>query len=298
VVVERCLGLAFAAFVAVGILHACGVEEVASADAPPPVAASAPQDGASALSAVRSTPAEMAHPLDGSAPDDPSVADDDTGSCPDGMILIEGMYCPRVQEVCKRWVDPLSSPYAFYRCADYEPSICVSPQREHKRFCIDRDEYVRPGEPLPLANQSWTSASRVCAKEGKRLCLESEWQFACEGEEMRPYPYGFSRDSTICNIDQPHLGKPQAGLTDLRAPISAYPQCLSPYGVHDMSGNVEEWATLDQGRAPERSAMKGAWWLPGKNNCRAVTLGHGETYDGPQVGVRCCRDADPAPLAQ
>jgi formylglycine-generating enzyme required for sulfatase activity len=209
------------------------------------------------------------------------------------MLLVDGMYCPQPKQVCKRWMDPLSSVYAFYRCAEYEaPSTCTSPQREHERFCIDRDEYVRPGDALPLANQSWTSASRVCARDGKRLCLESEWQFACEGEEMRPYPYGFVRDATLCNIDQPHLGKPQAGLTDLRAPVTAYPECLSPFGVHDMSGNVEEWTTLDHGKAPERSAMKGAWWLPGKNNCRAVTLGHGEIYAGPQVGVRCCRDAE------
>jgi formylglycine-generating enzyme required for sulfatase activity len=112
---------------------------------------------------------------------------------------------------------------------------------------------------------------------------------------MRPYPYGFSRDSTACNIDQMNLGKPQAGLNDLRAPVDAYPRCLSPFGVHDMSGNVEEWATLDWGKAPDRSAMKGAWWLPGRNTCRAATLGHGEIYEGPQVGVRCCKDAPSAP---
>jgi formylglycine-generating enzyme len=160
-----------------------------------------------------------------------------------------------------------------------------------ERFCIDREEYVKPGDALPLAHQSWTSAGAICESRGARLCKESEWQFACEGEEMRPYPYGFSRDSAACNIDQMKLGKPQSGLNDLRAPISAYPGCLSPFGVHDMSGNVEEWATLDHGRAPDRSTMKGAWWLPGKNNCRARTLGHGEVYEGPQVGVRCCEDA-------
>ena len=208
------------------------------------------------------------------------------------MVLVEGMYCPQAKQVCRRWMDAASGPYAFYRCAEYEvPSTCLSAERAHERFCIDREEYVKPGDDLPLAHQSWTSASRVCEASGKRLCLESEWQFACEGEEMRPYPYGFSRDSSLCNIDQSHLGKPQAGLTDLRAPLSAYPGCVSPFGVHDMSGNVEEWTTLDHGRAPDRSAMKGAWWLPGKNNCRAVTLGHGEIYDGPQVGVRCCKDA-------
>jgi sulfatase modifying factor 1 len=268
VVVLRWIGVSFVAIAAVGIFHPHEVPDVVAAPDLPvtPAAAAAPPDVVPAAEA-------------------PSP-------CPDGMLLVEGMYCPQPKEVCKRWMDPLSSAYAFYRCAEYEqPSTCASPRREHERFCIDRDEYVRPGDGLPLANQSWTSAARVCAKDGKRLCLESEWQFACEGEEMRPYPYGFNRDAALCNIDQPHLGKPQAGLTDLRAPVSAYPECLSPFGVHDMSGNVEEWTTRDHAKAPERSAMKGAWWLPGKNNCRAVTLGHGETYEGPQVGVRCCRDA-------
>jgi formylglycine-generating enzyme len=211
--------------------------------------------------------------------------------CPAAMVLVEGDYCPQVRQTCKRWLDG-PGPYHEYRCAEYAPSECLAP-RVHKRFCVDREEWVNPGDALPLAHQSWTSAAAVCAGREARLCLESEWQFACEGEDMHPYPYGqgLTRDGTACNIDQMNLGKPQAGLNDLRAPIDAYPRCLSPFGVHDMSGNVEEWATLDNGKPPDRSAMKGAWWLPGKNTCRAATLGHGEVYEGPQVGVRCCRDA-------
>ena len=212
------------------------------------------------------------------------------GACPDEMILVEGDYCPKPRQICKRWLDSPESGYGDFRCAEYvEPSTCQAP-RERKRFCIDREEFVRPGDALPLDHQSWTSAGRVCAARDARLCLESEWQFACEGEEMRPYPYGFKRDATLCNIDQMHLGK-IGKLNDLRAPLDQYPQCLSPFGVHNMSGNIEEWATLDHGHAPDRSTMKGAWWLPGKNTCRAATLGHGETYEGSQVGVRCCKDA-------
>ncbi|MFO0673117.1 MAG: SUMF1/EgtB/PvdO family nonheme iron enzyme [Polyangiaceae bacterium] len=234
------------------------------------------------------------------APSDASVRERDAGedaldasaACPPEMVLVRGGYCPKVRQICARWVDP-PGPYHEYRCAEYErPSTCLA-ARVAKRFCIDREEYAPPGETLPIANQSWTSAGALCASLGKRLCLESEWELACEGEDMHPYPYGdgFTRDATACNIDQRELGRPESGLRDLRAPITAYPRCVSPYGVHGMSGNVEEWATLDRGVAPDRSSMKGAWWLPGKNTCRAATLGHGEIYRGPQVGVRCCRDA-------
>ncbi len=212
-----------------------------------------------------------------------------SAGCPGDMVPVRGSYCTKVRHDCKVWLDP-PGPYRDYRCGEYkEPAECVGP-RQDKAFCIDREEYVAPGETLPLAHQSWTSAGDVCRKLGKRLCLESEWQFACEGEAMRPYPYGFKRDATACNIDRNNLGKPGGGLADLRAPITEYPRCLSPFGVHGMSGNIEEWSTLDEGKPPQRSSMKGAWWLPGKNTCRAATLGHGEIYEGNQVGVRCCKD--------
>ncbi len=220
----------------------------------------------------------------------PSQLTGPPAACPADMVLASGQYCPDPVQTCLRWLDP-PGPYRQYRCAEYaSPAKCTG-ERRAERFCIDKEEYAKPGDELPLAHQSWTSADAVCRAQDKRLCLESEWQFACEGEEMRPYPYGFRRDATACNIDRSDLGHPNAGLRDLRAKISEYPACLSPFGVHDMSGNVEEWATLDDGHAPQRSTMKGAWWLPGKNTCRARTLGHGEVYEGAQVGIRCCRDA-------
>ena len=157
---------------------------------------------------------------------DESVVDVPSSDCPPEMVLVAGEYCPSVRQTCKRWMDP-PGPYQDYRCAEYAASVCLAP-RVHERFCIDREEYVKPGDALPLAHQSWTTATAICESRGERLCKESEWQFACEGEEMLPYPYGLSRDSTACNIDQMNLGKPQAGLNDLRAPVTRVPTVLEP----------------------------------------------------------------------
>jgi formylglycine-generating enzyme len=211
--------------------------------------------------------------------------------CPSEMVLVDGMYCPEVAHPCLKWMDPPGR-FQNFRCVEYGPAVCLSKERVEKRFCIDRHEYTKPGEQLPLVNQSWTTANALCRSIGKRLCLESEWELACEGEELRPYPYGWVRDPNKCNIDRTPLKKPEAyGLIDWREPADARPACVSPYGVYNMSGNTEEWATLDQPtHHDDRSTMKGAWWLPGRNTCRAKTTGHGEHYAGAQVGVRCCAD--------
>jgi formylglycine-generating enzyme len=241
-------------------------------------------DAAAIEGAITASPSAKAAPET-----EPTSAE--SSPCPADMVLVAGEYCPEVRHTCLRWLDPPGT-YETFRCAQYGKPTCASSQRVPMRFCIDRDEWTKTGEALPAAHQSWTTAKAICESQGKSLCLESEWQFACEGEEMRPYPYGFTRDASACNIDRTNLGRPNSGLRDLREPAGSHPRCVSPFGVRDMSGNVEEWATLDHPSDPrDKSTMKGAWWLPGRNTCRAATTGHGETYEGPQVGVRCCKAA-------
>src|SRR3970040_292265 len=139
------------------------------------------------------------------------------------MVLGQAMYCPEVRHVCKRYMDPPGR-YEYFRCAEYEqPAKCASAERKPMRFCMDRDEYARKGEVLHANDQSWTDADRTCKSLGKRVCLESEYNFACEGEEMRPYPYGFKRDATACNADQTDIVNDEGRLKDLRAPAGAYP---------------------------------------------------------------------------
>ncbi|HEY3815626.1 MAG TPA: SUMF1/EgtB/PvdO family nonheme iron enzyme [Polyangiaceae bacterium] len=218
-----------------------------------------------------------------------------SSACPDEMVLIEGDYCPKVEQRCLRWMDPPGR-YHEYRCAEYaKPARCLAP-REHRRFCIDRHERVDEESGLPLNVQSWTDAKRSCESQGARVCVESEWTFACEGEEMRPYPYGWRRSADKCNADRVDLlAAGGARLRDERDPAGAHPQCASPFGVLDMAGNVAEWVSVDGFPDGQLVVQKGNWWQPGKHACRDAQGGHDRFYKGTETGFRCCAGAERAP---
>jgi formylglycine-generating enzyme required for sulfatase activity len=208
------------------------------------------------------------------------------------MVHVEGEHCPHVVHTCLTWLDDETLPYA--RCAEYRvPSECRS-ERTRMSFCIDRTEYTPPEQDRPLNHQSYHLGHKLCGSQGKRLCTEEEWNFACEGEAMQPYPYGFSREPK-CNQDREDLFEENPRrqvLRDLRDPPASRAECVSPFGVFDMVGNLDEPVVRSgQGAAyPFRSALKGGWWMPGRNRCRAATTAHDEFYKGIQVGVRCCSD--------
>ncbi|HEY8039251.1 MAG TPA: SUMF1/EgtB/PvdO family nonheme iron enzyme [Polyangiaceae bacterium] len=253
---------------------------------PPPRLAAAPETSCAppdppphlALASLAKDPASPTDPVASAHP-----------SCPESMVLVEGDYCTEVREDCIEWEDPPVNKLA--RCAKFAPSECVGP-RVHKRFCVDRDEYTAPGEALPESDVSWTQARDVCERQNKRLCMETEWEFACEGEQMLPYPTGYERDSNACNFDKSDLTDPHTGkLRDQREPEAQLDRCVSPFGVRNMSGNVDEWVWRDRTWGEWRSALKGGWWMPARDRCRPATTAHDEHFHELQTGVRCCADA-------
>lgn len=216
--------------------------------------------------------------------------------CPSGMVLVEGLWCPNPKQECIDWIDdPVKYPYA--RCAKFSEKVECPGQKQAMSFCIDRNEHAKQGEPLPTGDISWTDAKKTCEGQGKRLCQESEWTFACEGEQAQPYPYGYERDATKCNFEKQDLVE-KGKMRDLREPVDSYPQCLSPFGVHNMVGNIDEWVVLDRPHYSEKnngrkmmSGLKGGWWGPLRNRCRPVTVDHDEHFHELQTGFRCCAEA-------
>jgi formylglycine-generating enzyme len=281
IVLRRCrsLGCALFAVAIAGLNCDLGVDQP-DPSAEDPLAADIDDFDASDAACTQPPPATDAP----AAIDSPNAE-----TCPTEMVLVDGDYCPVVRRDCLRWLDD-PDVFSYARCAAYDPiPICLA-ARQHKRFCIDRDEYTGPDEQLPSAHRSWTQARQICQEQGKRLCQESEWEFACEGEGMMPYPYGLVRDASLCNFDQMDLYLPDGSLRDMREPSSARPQCESPFGVRNMVGNLDEWTVRETTPGPHRSALRGGWWMAARSRCRAATTAHGEIYEGPQTGVRCCSE--------
>jgi hypothetical protein len=236
----------------------------------------------------------------------PASLDEPSKQCPADMIEVEGDYCPYVEQRCLRWIDYYEKPPLM--CAEFAPtSRCFMPT-QHEHFCIDRYEWPNQKGALPAFSLNWFEARNSCLSIGKRLCLDNEWTLACEGEERLPYPYGYLRNDDACNIDKPYrtpnaekyiaLETREAELEklDQREPCGSRESCVSPYGVHDMAGNVDEWVVNETGRhEPHISGLKGGYWGPVRTRCRPMTIIHDEWFHYYQVGFRCCADTTATP---
>jgi hypothetical protein len=240
------------------------------------------------------------------------------GACGPGMVEVKGNMKtdpPRkslydgnsVEEMqkktCTKWIN---REYPE-RCQSFDRAAWLKmseklPQKPMD-FCMDRFEYPNIKGDFPVIMVSFPEAQNMCAEEGKRLCTEDEWTFACEGEEATPYPYGYERSADKCVIDahwRPYDEKalrPREGTEAMveldklwqGVPSGSRPECRSPFGVYDMTGNVDEWThTVREGERP--SILKGGYWGPVRTRCRPSTRSHDETHVFYQQGFRCCSD--------
>lgn len=222
---------------------------------------------------------------------------------PPGLGLFDMRSIEEQQKLaCTKWIN---REYPE-RCASFDKQrwseVAATYATRPLHFCIDRFEYPNQQGAYPVIFVNYDEAEETCEAEGKRLCNEDEWTFACEGEEALPYPYGFVRDAEACVIDKkwrafntaamhPRDGDAARGEMDRLwqgVPSGSQPKCKSPFGVYDMTGNIDEWTTST--RPGRVSILKGGYWGPVRTRCRPSTRSHDENHTFYQQGFRCCSD--------
>ncbi len=231
-------------------------------------------------------------------------AKDSKDACPEGMKLVEGEYCSDVEHEClSSWYDKSNKKTICEKFAEGSAK-CVG-TRSKKRYCIDAYSYPNRAGERPEVMNRFHQAEVKCAAVGKRMCTESEWTLACEGPEMKPFPYGYVRDTNKCHGDVPWdspkmpkvAQRDEAELSRLWKGVrsGSQPECVSDYGVFDLPGNNDEVVASETFSADFRGKFDsvhtgGPWYKGVRNQCRPKIYTHNEDFYYYFLGFRCCSE--------
>jgi formylglycine-generating enzyme required for sulfatase activity len=137
--------------------------------------------------------------------------------------------------------------------------ITAAARKIYDPLCTVRDPEANAQHPINCID--WELATAFCTARGKRLPTEAEWEFATRGSDGRKYPWGDDVPTTggrlnACGKECVAWGKkhpdPENPLEAMypvddgfptTAPVGSFPQGDSPFGLHDVVGNVWEWTS-------------------------------------------------------
>ena len=151
-------------------------------------------------------------------------------------------------------------------------------------------------EDHPVTQVSVRDAKAYCAWRGLRLPDEGEWEFAARGTDGRRYPWGDAPPRQD-GVRRANFGTVPCCAADgsdgyvRTSPVGAFPAGASPFGLHDMAGNVWEWTRSPFPGRPDWFSLRGGGW-GNDPYCLRAAYRHGNPPDIGlhMVGIRCAGD--------
>jgi formylglycine-generating enzyme required for sulfatase activity len=153
--------------------------------------------------------------------------------------------------------------------------------------------YVGGKDEFPVLFVSYDDAVAYARWAGKRLPTAMEWEKASRGTDGRVFPWGNSFDPYKASTADSDLASILGALCSVNSAnrVEIAPGDVSPYGVHDMGGNVREWTSSSPEGNPSLKILKGASWVDLHVNARAAHVEY-VPYNALShiIGFRCVKD--------
>jgi len=152
---------------------------------------------------------------------DPSDPKEISNAYPEHKVKVPAFWIDKYEVTGKQYLD-------FSAASTYVAEGTAEGKTWRTFFSIDKAYF-------PVTYITWKDAEAYCKGMGLRLPTEDEWEAAARGPNGNRYPWGAEWAADKANIAE-------AGYQN---PVTAgqFTQDVSPFGVHDMFGNVQEWTS-------------------------------------------------------